>query len=451
MMKKVMAKYYLMTLFTLCCMLNSSSSSAQCVVANTNFDTDSDLCCPILSSDDSQGGWYDENLDVSKLCKTDMFTDPQLVEQEGIGGRLYNFGINDVTEVDDAFHLKDHQADGKKTQYGYSFVTAQPKLVHPFCKANDTPNNMYVSVGSAALCPMFSYTVHGLAPGTFAELSFTLYNLLDSTYFEHLATNVCGETASKSPKMQDYITKYLYDSSTKTISGEKLEIGVVSSDDDISFKSVDNSVLKLGKKNKSTVTTVDYGKSELVVHKAIVPESGSVTFYIYRPNDCFQIPIGIDDIEVSGEIKPVVMSTGNPCPEQPLRVTAKQDYPEGTKFYWNESGTGQSSTENDFIFTPKKPDTDYVLTCVVTIPGCDPVESDPYIIHSGICCTSDDGAPMAMTNLFFDDFGDFPSDDIYKWTDRMGITHTEQIPVEHTHEARSHSKKVRIPYVQRII
>ena len=58
----MMAKYYLMTLFTLCCLLNSSSSSAQCVVANTNFDTDSDLCCPILSSDDSQGGWYDENL-----------------------------------------------------------------------------------------------------------------------------------------------------------------------------------------------------------------------------------------------------------------------------------------------------------------------------------------------------------------------------------------------------
>ena len=446
MMKKVMAKYYLMTLFTLCCMLNSSSSSAQCVVANTNFDTDIALCCPVLTSDEE--GWYSESHGWNKMCKTDMFAEPEYVIFEGMGGRLYNFGINDVTEVDDAFHLKDHQADGKKTQYGYSFVTAQPKLVHPFCKANDTPNNMYVSVGSAALCPMFSYTVHGLAPGTFTELSFTLYNLLDSTYFEHLATNVCGETASKSSKMQDYITKYLYDSSTKTISGEKLEIGVVSSDDDISFKSVDNSVLKLGKKNKSTVTTVDYGKSELVVHKAIVPESGSVTFYIYRPNDCFQIPIGIDDIEVSGEIKPVVMSTGNPCPEQPLRVTTKQDYPEGTKFYWNESVTGQSSTENDFIFTPKKPDADYVITCVVTIPGCDPVESDPYIIHSGICCTSEDGAPMAMTNLFFDDFGDFVSDDIYKWTDRMGITHTEKIPVEHTHEARSHSKKVRIPYVR---
>lgn len=189
-MKKVMAKYYLMTLFTLCCMLNSSLSSAQCVVANTNFDTDIALCCPVLTSDEE--GWYSESHGWNKMCKTDMFAEPEYVIFEGMGGRLYNFGINDVTEVDDAFHLKDHQADGKKTQYGYSFVTAQPKLVHPFCKANDTPNNMYVSVGSAELCPMFSYTVHGLAPGTFAELSFTLYNLLDSTYFEHLATNVCG-------------------------------------------------------------------------------------------------------------------------------------------------------------------------------------------------------------------------------------------------------------------
>ena len=53
---------------------------------------------------------------------------------------------------------------------------------------------------------------------------------------------------------------------------------------------------------------------------------------------------------------------------------------------------------------------------------------------------------MAMTNLFFDDFGEFVSDDIYEWTDRMGTVHTEQIPSGQVHEAQSIG--VKIPYVK---
>ena len=57
-----------------------TSLHAQCVVAGTNFDTNSELCCPILTSDED--GWYDEDLDWDKLCKSDMFIGPEYANRK---------------------------------------------------------------------------------------------------------------------------------------------------------------------------------------------------------------------------------------------------------------------------------------------------------------------------------------------------------------------------------
>ena len=437
-------KDFRLAILALALSAGATNVSAQCVVASTNFDTNSELCCPILTSD--ADGWYNEELDWDALCKSDMFTGPEYAKQTGIGGVFASDGSNDMTDIDDVFHLNNLQADGKPAQYGYSTVTAQPKLVHSFCKANEVPNNMYVNIGSAPLCPIVSYTVHGLTPGTTAELSFTLYNLLDPTYFDHLATNVCvgGGTA---PQMMDFITKYNY-SNQGVINGNKLGFGVVSSDDNVQFNTSYNNALQLTNSRNATTATADYGSSTTVTHEATVPATGTVTFYFYRTGDCFQIPIGIDDIKVTGEVKPVISTTGNPCPEQPLRITSKQSYPDGTKFSWKESVTGQTSTDPSFNFVPDAAEKDYSITLEVTLPGCEPSKSDVLKVHSGTCCTSAEGAPMAMTNLFFDDFGNFPTDDTYEWTDRFGTTHTEKIPAGQVHTSQSHGGDLKIPYVK---
>lgn len=437
-------KDFRLAILALALSAGATNVSAQCVVASTNFDTNSELCCPILTSDAE--GWYNEELDWDELCKTDMFTGPEYAKQTGIGGVFASDGSNDMTDIDDVFHLNNLQADGKPAQYGYSTVAAQPKLIHSFCKANEVPNNMYVNIGSAPLCPIVSYTVHGLTPGTTAELSFTLYNLLDPTYFDHLATNVCvgGGTA---PQMMDFITKYNY-SNQGVINGNKLGFGVVSSDDNVQFNTSYNNALQLTNSRNATTATADYGSSTTVTHEATVPATGTVTFYFYRTSDCFQIPIGIDDIKVTGEVKPVISTTGNPCPEQPLRITSKQSYPDGTKFSWKESVTGQTSTDPSFNFVPDAAEKDYSITLEVTLPGCEPSKSDVLKVHSGTCCTSAEGAPMAMTNLFFDDFGNFPTDDTYEWTDRFGTTHTEKIPAGQVHTSQSHGGDLKIPYVK---
>ena len=416
-----------------------TSLNAQCVVASTNFDTNTDLCCPVLTSDEK--GWYDEDLDWTKLCKTDMFIGPEYAKQEGIGGVFASDASNDMKKINSVFLLNNLSTDGGPQQYGYSIVTAQPKLIHSFCKANETPNNMYVNIGSGEKIPFVSYTVYGLDPGSSVELSFTLYNLLDPTYFEHLVK------VQQVTSLNKYITKYTY-SNQGVINGNALGFGVVSSDDNVSFNTAYNNELVLTNSIHATTATATYGKSTSVTHKATVPATGNITFYFYRTSDCFQIPIGIDDIKVTGTVKPTISTTGNPCPEQPLRVTAKQSYPEGTKFSWKESVTGQSSSDLSFNFVPDAADTDYKITLEVTMPGCTPAKSDVLLVHSGTCCKSADGAPMAMTNLFFDDFGNFVSDNTYEWTDRYGTTHTETIPAGQVHTSQSHGGDLKIPYVK---
>lgn len=146
--------------------------------------------------------------------------------------------------------------------------------------------------------------------------------------------------------------------------------------------------------------------------------------------------------------KPTITYSGVPCSEQPIRVTTKQNYPEGTMFSWKESVTGYMSTESSLTFIPDAAETDYSVTCEVTLPGCTPAKSDPLTIHSGTCCTTADGTPMAMTYLFFDDFGNFVSDDTYEWTDRYGVTHTETIPEGQVHSSQSHLQDIKIPFVR---
>ncbi len=409
-----------------------SSAFAQCIVAGTDFETNTELCCPVLTSD--ADGWYNADLDKNELCDKHTFAALSSAAQIGIGGRFFTESNADMSTVDDVFHTR-VTADGKPAQYGYSTITAQPKLIHPFFKANKEANNMFVNVGSADNCVILSYTVMGLEPGSLVYLSFTLHNLLDLTYFEHLINNEGVKN------MKDYI--YGYDYNRGSVMGNVLKFNVASSDGNVEFMTAYNNSIRA---NNPTIATVEYGDKTVVTHKAVVPESGNITFYFYRSYDCGLIPVGIDDIRVEGTIKPTLSSFGIPCPQQPIRVSTKQNYPEGTMFSWKETVTGKVSTEKDFYFIPDAAETDYSVSCNVTLPGCTPTKSDPYTIHSGTCCTTADGTPMAMAYLFYDDFGNFVSDDVYEWTDRYGVTHTEGIPVGQVHDAQSVGAN--IPYVK---
>jgi gliding motility-associated-like protein len=443
------------SLFSLICsigLLHSVSSSAQCVVGGTDFDTSTDLCCPILESNGKpgKGGWYDEDLDWKKLCTKDMSIGTEAAIHHGLLSNVAGTtGSLDLTGVDKIFLSNNLNPDAAGTHYGKSSIVAQPKLISPFLKANDTPNNMFVNVGCKDRFPMLSYSMAGLEPGSTVTLTFIVYDLFDVTYFRYLNDTVCAGTTAKK-KMSDFMTGYNYVASNKAIGGGNgLEFGVTSSADvkagEVLFDPYNNNMLKRDVLTNEKTAKIAFGGSANMTYTTKVPDTGSLTFYFYRTSDCYKIPVGIDNIHIEGSIKPAITYTGNPCPEQPLRVFTKQSYPDGTTFSWKESVTGLTSTGASFNFIPDAAETDYTVTCEVTLPGCKPAKSEPLTIHSGTCCTTTDGAPMAMTNLFFDDFGNFVSDDTYEWTDRMGTTHTEKIPAGHMHYSQSMGNQYKTP------
>lgn len=429
-----------------------SSVFSQCIIAGTDFDTEAELCCPVLKSNSNEGGWYNEELNKDSLCKTSSIANLESAKQIGIGGFLSTNSSLDLTNVDKIFTSNSVNPNADGIQYGKSAIVAQPKLASLFLKANDSQNNMFVNVGCKDRFPMLSYKITGLEPGSDVTLTFTVHDLFDITYFCYLNDTVCADLKAKK-KMSDFITGYNYIVSNKTIGGGNgLEFGVTSSADvnagDVLFDPYNNNMLKRDVLTNEKTAKVAHGGSANMTYTTTVPETGSLTFYFYRTSDCYKIPVGIDNIHVEGSIKPAIAYTGNPCPEQPILLTSKQKYPEGTKFSWEEAITGQKSSNANFNFIPDAAETDYTVTCEVTLPGCNPAKSDSLKIHSGTCCQSVDGAPMAMTNLFFDDFGNFVSDDTYEWTDRLGVIHTEKLPAGSMHNAQSVSPTYRTPCVR---
>ncbi len=431
------------------------SAFSECLVGGTDFETSTQLCAPLLKTNGEVGGggWYDEELEWDDLCKGEMFSGPVGAIHKGLlSNTLGTMGSLDMDGLDEIFLSYNLNPGPGGEQYGKSTITAQPKLISPFLKANTTANNMFVNVGGKDRFPLLSYSMAGLEPGSDVTITFDVYDLFDVTYFRYLNDTVCAGNPAKH-SMQEFITGYNYTASEKKIGGGNgLVFGVTSSADVKAGESIfnpnDNNMMNMSNLTSSKTAAVAHGGSATITYTTTVPETGSIVFYFYKASDCYKIPIGIDNIEIVGSIKPSIAFTGNPCPEQPLRVFTKQAYPAGTTFKWKEAVTGQTSTDASFNFIPKEKETDYTVTCEVSLKGCTAVMSEPLKIHSGTCCQSDDGAPMAMTNLFFDDFGNFVSDDTYEWTDRMGNVHTEKILPGHTHYAQSIDRNFKTPCVK---
>ena len=173
---------------------------------------------------------------------------------------------------------------------------------------------------------------------------------------------------------------------------------------------------------------VPYGTMITVTYSAKADANGNVTFFIGRAGDNRSLPLGIDNIVVTGSIKPMITYSGNPCPKMVVTVGLKQDYPAWTTYSWSESVTGTTGTSKNFKFEPQDKNTNYTVTATVTLPGCTPIKSDPYVIKTGDCCSDADGNPMAITNILYDDFGNFASSFNYEYTDEKGLTLSVVIP-----------------------
>ncbi len=382
-----------------------SPSFAQCVVGGTNFDVPTSLFDPAMENDNNPiNGWLNENARdiLDDMCggTCSYYELPSKANQ---------IGLKTNTIVSDGGLPPENYDPTSVTAPVVGAVVANPKLIHPYFM--DMPgSNMFVNIGSAHRVPVLTYTVSGLEPGSRVSFSADAYSLFDVDVLKYLYSEGVSVLNLK-------YGIYSYNETSNTLNGNGLSVAVGSS-------LQPNGELEEAMANGKPIP---YGKSISLTSTATVDEYGSVTFYIARGSDSKAIPLGIDNIEIKGEIKPNIKTVATPCPAMGSLFSLRSTYPEGTTYSWKEDKTGDRSDKQSFTFSP--PDVgDYAVSCEVSLPGCSPVVSDKYEFTVGNCCSDGNGTPMSMSYLLYEDFGDFTSAKTYEYTDEKMVTHTINIP-----------------------
>ncbi len=390
-------------------------SAASCVVGSTDFDVTSTLCNIDLTND--ADGWFSDELgdELAKLAKSgcNWYGSPSDVLQTGIA--TYSLSVPGAMIDAAAWTADSSTSNAAQNTVGYSSIVSNPKLISPIL-GSGSGSPMLVNFGTSHdNSYVFGYTATGLNPGSSVTFSVDVYNLLD------LASLDASATASQTTtNIGLFGGQYNPDPQQKKFYGNGGDGASCTYSTKLNERSAPDNAKSF---------TVPTGSSKTLTISSVADENGMASFYIGRMGGMNAIALGFDNIRVEGEIKPVVSYSGNPCPAMPIMVKLKDTYPAGTTYSWSESVTGSTGSGSTFNFEAPKAGT-YKIQATVTIPGCDPATSDVYELTVKECCQDADGNPMAMVDVFFDDFGSFAGNQ-YTYTDLNGeqqtVTATDQL------------------------
>lgn len=393
-------------------------TSSGCVISSTEFETSVSLCNPQLSNDED--GWFsdDEDLvpDALKGCES------QATINNAIRTGISSVIVSTPSAVFTDKSWKTLSANGDaQSGNGFASIYANPKILSPMLsEGNGT--NMLVNAGTANNKAYFlSYSISGLAPNSNVTLSLDLYDLIDEASI--LASVAASSTTTGEIKVIGEDVKYV--ASSKKVVHTSPTVMWSTSLQDGSVPYVNANIITI---SSSEVHKELSGKADA---------SGSITFYLGRPGKG-NIPIGVDNIEVTGTVKPVISYTGSPCPKMPLLLRSSVTYPAGTKYTWTVDGKTKTGEENTYVFEPENPGK-YKATLSVQLAGCSASKSDEIEIEVGDCCQDDAGNPMALADIYYNDFGRFVGNTYYyrnakgeevsvKTTDLLGGTDNRDHP-----------------------
>ncbi|MCQ2207688.1 MAG: hypothetical protein MJZ02_05655, partial [Paludibacteraceae bacterium] len=421
MSKKVnrVGKLFLRFIATASLLSAPSLASAQCVVGGTNFDTQKALCNPDLSND--ADGWFSEDPEVLEAA-----LDGCTYQEDPVNASQTGMPSNTLLSPSGGFESKTWAALKKTNGFlttapaGMTAILSNPKLIDPILSAGNGTNMLVTAGTSHDKAYFMAYTVNGLKPGSTATMTMDVYYLLDPESMK------AALEAAEETQMSAFGGSVQYQiSNTGKGQAQTPSAGIKWS------TNLDaNGAPASGATETATITATS--GPQKVTMKGVANSLGSVTFYVSRTNPN-ALPIGIDNIEVTGSVQPVITCAKQMpcCPENPVTLALKQTYPAKTTYEWSVAGATGSSTTPSLVFTPKEKDKKYTATCKVTIPGCTPV-SATFDVETKECCTMKDASgnvvPMAETNIFYDDFGTFPDNRTYEYTDAKGVKH--QVPVD---------------------
>ena len=394
-------------------LLSMTSSHAQCVVGGTDFKTSKTLCNPALTND--ADGWFNE--DVDELLEAET----QGCDYYEVIGNAIQTGMpsNTITTKSTLFTTKGWTDLKKQNGYlttnpgGFTAITANPKLIDPILsEGNGT--NMLVNAGTSHDRGYFmAYSVDGLKPGSNVTLTMDVYYLID------VASMKASLAASGKTEISIFGGSVQYRASGSQMPSAGLKWSTSLDANDSPNTTTSTTIAAKSGAQKVTMT----GKADA---------SGRVIFYVSRINPN-ALPIGIDNIRITGDVQPVITSAKMMpvCPENPVMLYLKHTYPEGTTYSWSVQGGTETSSTQSFSVTPKEANKTYTAKCSVTPPGCS-AASASFTIETKECCTMKDASgndlPMAETNIFYDDFGTFPDNKTYEYRDAKGVVHT--VPVD---------------------
>lgn len=390
-------------------LFNVGSALAQCVVGGTDFETSKVLCNPQLSNDDD--GWFNKNVDDLLDVETagcDYY--------EVIGNAIQTgMPSNTITTRSTLFTSKGWTDLLKQNGYldtypgGFTAITANPKLIDPILsEGNGT--NMLVNAGTAHDKGYFmAYSVSGLVPNSRVTLTMDVYYLIDE------ASMKASLTASGKNEISIFGGSVQYRSTGSQMPAAGLKIATTLNANDSPNT------------DETTTVAAKSGAQKVTMSNLLVDDYGNVTIYFSRTNPN-ALPIGIDNIEITGKIQPTIyaMKSLPVCPANPVMLGLKESYPEGTKIEW--SGLGETSSGFTFVVTPPEAKKTYNISCNVTMGSC--TASATFELKTKMCCSMENEAgeeiPVAETFLVNEDFGRFEGSN-YIYTDALGKEHSRPI------------------------
>ncbi|MBO7428614.1 MAG: T9SS type B sorting domain-containing protein [Paludibacteraceae bacterium] len=373
-------------------------TASTCLLNSTGFETTEKLCDPQLPNDST--GWFSKKGADLSGCEMQMQASNAI--QTGVPASISSssafFTKTNWTK------LKGSNNPIDANRNGFTAILKNPKTIDPILsEGNGT--NMLVNSGTSGdnLYHFLSYSFSGLEPESFVAVEFDVYYLLDSKSIELYVDY------NKLDDYQPFGTGAHYNSN-----GTPTKLKLQSTQLDLASRMGQDAFTD---KQRITVEAKAGAQSQRKTFQ-VLPD-GSLTIYFTRVSQYSTIPIGIDNIKVYADVQPSISYTGTACPEMPASLITRESYPAGTKYSWKVSSPDTTGTEESFVFYPHKENTDYTAQVQVTLPGCAASDLVKTTIHVGTCCLSDDGAPAALANVYYNDFGYFSGKN-YIYTDAMG-------------------------------
>ncbi len=390
-----------------------SAFAENCLINYTNFDTDIKLCNPDLTND--LDGWFSDSI-RNAACTGEKETTIDHVKQGGMIRANIKFS-NSITFDSLTKTISNPSGDA----IGYLGIVGNPRTLSPYIM--DTKSgNMIVTAGFGPNIPFMTYKLSNLKPGSNVTLSFDAYNLYS---IENMAEYLIAINENNGRNLITEISLPGAMIFAMQTSGNKLATGSGNINGNKPSLDVCTDIMYGTASGNKVFLNASYGKYENIQLTTKADKNGEVTFY-FKTKIPSTAPIGIDNIQIVGEAQPKIncLKRLPVCPAFPVNFEV-ENILDSVTYSWKCN----SETSNDKTFSAIFDEANklYKVDCSIEANGCSSTTTS-FTVETKECCTSADGKPLETIDIFYDDFGEFSTDNTeYTYTDSDGTKHT--VPV----------------------